>query len=891
MFKKLFSVLLIVSIILSSAPIGELINTDYSKFKVGSPRISMSKAIDSINESFSCEAKAATNTVADATSQKVTRLTAVSLPTQVAVNAAAEVKLYVYPENANNKEIRWTSSNEEIATVTAIATDERSYATASIRGIASGTCTITYEATDGSGITGSFLLFVTPLVSSISFDKTDIVIYVGSRDEIKITAICQPINAENQRLSWISSDEDVATVADGKIIVHATGTCTITAVAQDGSGVTKTANLTVLGKAKSINISDAPAKIKTGDKVDFDCTVETNQGRIYYVKDWSVDKKELAEISEDGILTALLPGEVTVTAKYFDGTTATKTITIECSHEKTVFYPEKSSTCTKTGLTEGSRCSICNAVLVKQETIPKKEHTNKTTITKATLTKNGSTVTKCTVCGKISKTVTIAYPKTISLSATSFAYTGKAIKPTVTVKDSKGNKISSLNYTVKYASGRKNAGEYTVTVTFKGNYYSGSKKLSFKIVPKCTSISSVSAASCAFTVNWKKQSSQTTGYQLQYSTSSGFSSAKTVTVKKNTTVSHTVSKLKGNTKYYVRVRTYKTVDGENYYSDWSAKKSVTTKPAVGITLKSSSETLYTGGTKTLSYTSYPTKATVTWKSSNTSVAKVSSHGKVTAVKKGTAMITASFKNGGKTYKDTCKITVKTPSIKLNKTSASVTVKSSITLSAKVAPSSASVKWKSSNTSVAKVSSSGKVTGVKAGTATITASFSYGGKTYKATCKVKVISTIESNLKEVKNYIKKHGEIYYTYYDEEDDIDYTCFIELEKDNSLTFTEMCTVEDDLTSWIFMNYDYGYKKVTIEGSADYFDEDILWCEATEPVKLLSKYYEPEFEVTDYNPFILTEYECEELAVATFNSGMIDWNIALISIFGFGLKDIGLS
>jgi hypothetical protein len=78
-------------------------------------------------------------------------------------------------------------------------------------------------------------------------------------------------------------------------------------------------------------------------------------------------------------------------------------------------------------------------------------------------------------------------------------------------------------------------------------------------------------------VKWAKQATQTTGYQIQYSTSSKFTSYKTVTISKNSTVSKTVSKLTANKKYYVRVRTYKTVNGKKIYSSWSAAKNVTTK--------------------------------------------------------------------------------------------------------------------------------------------------------------------------------------------------------------------------------------------------------------------------------------------------------------------------
>jgi hypothetical protein len=82
-------------------------------------------------------------------------------------------------------------------------------------------------------------------------------------------------------------------------------------------------------------------------------------------------------------------------------------------------------------------------------------------------------------------------------------------------------------------------------------------------------------------VKWNKQATQTTGYEIQYAANSKFSSAKTVNVKKNGTTSTTIKSLKGKTKYYVRIRTYKTVkvNGENtkVYSSWSKAKTVTTK--------------------------------------------------------------------------------------------------------------------------------------------------------------------------------------------------------------------------------------------------------------------------------------------------------------------------
>ncbi len=202
---------------------------------------------------------------------------------------------------------------------------------------------------------------------------------------------------------------------------------------------------------------------------------------------------------------------------------------------------------------------------------------NKSVTTKATTTKNGKIEKKCTVCGNVVSSTVIPKASSIKLSSVSYTYDGKAKTPTVTVKDSKGNTlVKNTDYTVSYASGRKNVGKYTVKITFKGKY-SGTKTLNFKILPKSTSITKLTATKGGFNVSWKKQATQTTGYDIQYSTSSNFSNAKTLCVANKSTTSRKLTCLSKGKKYYVRVRTYKTVNGTKYASKWSSVKTVTTK--------------------------------------------------------------------------------------------------------------------------------------------------------------------------------------------------------------------------------------------------------------------------------------------------------------------------
>ncbi len=140
------------------------------------------------------------------------------------------------------------------------------------------------------------------------------------------------------------------------------------------------------------------------------------------------------------------------------------------------------------------------------------------------------------------------------------------------------------------------------------------------------------------------------------------------------------------------------------------------------------------GSQATVYPSSLTDKTVTWKSSNTKIATVSSTGKVTGVKAGTANITCTSKATG--LKATCTVTV--GYVKLEKTEVVVEKGKTLTLKATVYPSLLSdktVTWKSSDTKIATVSTAGKVKGVKAGTATITATSKATG--LKTTCKVTV----------------------------------------------------------------------------------------------------------------------------------------------------------
>ena len=241
-------------------------------------------------------------------------------------------------------------------------------------------------------------------------------------------------------------------------------------------------------------------------------------------------------------------------------------------HKSLVILDAVASTCTKTGTTEGKKCTACGKVTVAQQTVAKKAHSYKNVTTKATLSKNGKVENKCSVCGYVSKTTTVYYPKTIKLSTTSYTYNGKTKKPSVTVKDSKGNTLKKdTDYTVKYESGRKSPGKYTVTVTFKGKY-TGTKKLYFTIAPKATSKITATQTTTTVTLKWNKVTGAD-GYRVYKYNSKTKKYEKLKDVTKTTLK---ISKLKAGTIYKYKVRAYTKDDG-TIWGDYSKVFETATK--------------------------------------------------------------------------------------------------------------------------------------------------------------------------------------------------------------------------------------------------------------------------------------------------------------------------
>ena len=209
---------------------------------------------------------------------------------------------------------------------------------------------------------------------------------------------------------------------------------------------------------------------------------------------------------------------------------------------------------------------------LKNDTDYTVSYSNNTKVGTAKVTITG----KGNYTGSVSKTYIIKnnFKKATVSGISTKAFTGKNITQSITVKYNGKTLKNGTDYTVSYSS-NKNIGTATVKVTGKGSY-TGTITKTFKINPAKQEIQKLTAKSKAFFVDWAQKGSAT-GYEIQYATNSKFTSAKKVTITNNKTDKTTISKLSGNKKYYVRVRSYTTVKGTKYYGAWSASKSVTTK--------------------------------------------------------------------------------------------------------------------------------------------------------------------------------------------------------------------------------------------------------------------------------------------------------------------------
>ena len=222
---------------------------------------------------------------------------------------------------------------------------------------------------------------------------------------------------------------------------------------------------------------------------------------------------------------------------------------------------------------------LASTAVIKIHVEKCESHHYKNIRTEATPTQDGSIIKRCSICNDSQLVQTIAKPAVYTI--TKNTYNGKVLKPSVTITDRNGKKLSPSSYEILYKKTGKNVGTYQAQINFRGDY-TGNKTISYQILPKNCSLRSVKAKKKSFTVRWKKLTTKMpakriSGYQIQYSEKPNFSKSKIKKVSGYKKTSVTIKKLKSKKKYYVRIRTILKSGGKTYYSNWSGSKGVKAK--------------------------------------------------------------------------------------------------------------------------------------------------------------------------------------------------------------------------------------------------------------------------------------------------------------------------
>ena len=436
----------------------------------------------------------------------------------------------------------------------------------------------------------------------------------------------------------------------------------------------------------SIQLSASTATLETGLTKKINASVYPTGA--YDALSWTSSNPKVAQVSSNGTITAVASGSAVITAKTANGKTASvnvlvKTPTVKLSAiSKTMYRGET----TKLTATSSNKKPV--SWTSSDPTIASVDSTG----TIKTL-KNGTVkISASANGGKATCTITVKEPIQIS-ATTSSIYRGKtttlkaipAYSTTITWMSS--NPLIATVSSNGVVTGKK-AG--TVTITAKAFGKSVTKTI--KVVEPSLKVTGSTSLYRGKTTTLKA----TTSYSTKVTWKSSKPSIATVSS------SGVVTGKKAGTVYIYA----------NAYGKSVKYKLTIKEPA--LKLNKSSSSIYKGKTTTLkATTSYRTK--VTWKSSNSSIATVSSTGDVTGKKAGTAYIYANAY--GKSVK--CKVTVKNPTITLNKSKATAYAGKSYTLKATTSYRT-KISWKSSNTKIATVDSKGMVKLKKAGKVTISA---------------------------------------------------------------------------------------------------------------------------------------------------------------------------
>ena len=246
---------------------------------------------------------------------------------QITLNAE-EITLYrdctkqltatIYPEDADIKDVTWSSSNEWAVTV-----DENGLVTC--LDYSYGEAVITATANDGSGVIATCKVTLKQrLASSVTLSADELSLERTSTT--LLTSHIIPENADRRNLMWLSSDENVATVnspgvfsSEGFVTAVGVGEAVITAYTVDGSKLTASCKVTVTPKlVTSVTLDESELTIEKNFTAQLTAIVAPDDADNLGLT-WTSDNEEVATVDENGLVTAVGEGTATITATANDG--------------------------------------------------------------------------------------------------------------------------------------------------------------------------------------------------------------------------------------------------------------------------------------------------------------------------------------------------------------------------------------------------------------------------------------------------------------------------------------------------------------------------------------------------------------------------------------------
>ena len=563
----------------------------------------------------------------------------VNLETNTENNKKTLSVIYTPNNTTDSKTVTWTSSNEDVVTVTPSADSQ----TAEITAVGNGTANITVHS-NLEGVADSITrVNVITAVESISLNKQQSILNKGNEEQLDLTI--EPENASIKSIVWTSTDDSVATVdQNGKVTALKAGSTTITVRVTDNNDNVKSAtcNIEVKVPLNSISLCNNFELLPKQSK-QLEVTYNPEDTTDNRTVTWTTTDTAIATVDQNGKVTAVKPGTATIKATVGDHE-ATVIVTVPEVHIDTVYINK-----TETSIEKGNSETL-NVIINPEDTTDDKTVTwSSTDTTIATVDQNGK--------------VTAVAPGTATIKAT---VAGKTAECIVTVTSTLTDiTLSTTNVTFEKG--------HTVTITVTYN-------------PEDTTDDK--------TVTWSSDNENV------------------ATVDENGVIT---GKTAGSAIIKAKVG--------------NITKTVKVKvivPLIGISLKSKT-TILKGGSETLVVTYNPedttSDKTVTWTSSDTTVATVDQNGKVTALKEGTANITATVGSLTATTEVTVK-EIKMTGINITNRKDKLYKNEVLNLSIIFTPEDTTdnktVIWSSSDEDVAIVDQNGKVIALKEGNVTITA---------------------------------------------------------------------------------------------------------------------------------------------------------------------------